>query len=577
MLTLMFVALASAPVSAGDFQFVVIGDTRPRFESESFRPFESLISKINALKPALVINLGDLIYGYGPASKEKQWAKYGAVIKTVQVPYYQVPGNHDTHSKAARKIYGRRFGKFYRSFDYGDCHFVLLDNTEDERWGYLGPAQLDWLRNDLKQTQARAVFVFLHFPVWEPERITPAYYEFWAQTLHPLFKASRVQAVFAGHYHTYGPTREFDGIRYFITGGGGAELRPEYKKSGGEYHFMKIKVSGDTFDVRVVTEHGELTDPDADVMGGLQFAARNVSRIGIKRGAEDLRTGVTFTVSVANPYPNALSGQAAWVSDASAFSVQPQIVSLQIPVGASRQYTFTLKALKDTATLPSLPQMEFNVVSGGRRHRFHREVRFIQEMSTPYRVAAPIMDGKLSDWEGVPALKLGGSSPLDAELRSSYDGQSLYLALTVPKFEADEAKESGFSDEVQIGMARRLSDTDFGRDLLRLGFNSDTPEPRDRTPGRKAETVVSGAKSVCRTEGLRTTYEIALPLRLLKSLKAGEDSRLVLDLSFPAPEGEAETKEPPEPSVNTFSYRIRYGNDSLVPVYFVELNLERKR
>ena len=160
----LLLALASVPVSAGDFQFVVIGDTRPRFESESFRPFEGLITKINALKPALVVNLGDLIYGYGPASKEKQWDKYEAVIKTVQVPYYQVPGNHDTHSKDARRIYGRRFGKFYQSFDYGDCHFVLLDNTEDERWGYLGPAQLEWLRNDLKQTQARAVFVFLHFP-----------------------------------------------------------------------------------------------------------------------------------------------------------------------------------------------------------------------------------------------------------------------------------------------------------------------------------------------------------------------------------------------------------------------------
>ena len=573
----MLVAMASVPVSAGDFQFVVIGDTRPRFESESFRPFEGLIGKMNSLKPALVVNLGDLIYGYGPASKEKQWDKYEAVIKTVEVPYYQVPGNHDTHSKEARRIYGRRFGTFYQAFDYGDCHFVLLDNTEDERWGYLGPAQLDWLRNDLKQTQARAVFVFLHFPVWEPERITPAYYEFWAQNLHPLFKASRVRVVFAGHYHTYGPTREFDGIRYFITGGGGAELRPEYKRSGGEYHFMRVKVSGDAFDVRVVTEHGELTDPEADVMGGLQFAARNVSRIGIKPGAQDLRAGVTFTVSVENPFPNVLSGQAVWLSDASAFSVQPQSVSLQIPVGATHQYTFTLKALKDTTTLPSLPRMEFNVVSGGNRHRFHREVRFIQEMRTPYRPTAPVLDGRLSDWEGVPALKLGEGSQPEAELRSSYDPQNLYLALSVPTFEDDEAKESGFSDEVQIGMARRLSDTDFGGDLLRLGFNSDTQEARDRTPGRKREAAIPGAKSVCRTGDLRTTYEIALPLRLLRSLKAGEGSRLVLDLSFPVPEHETETKELSEPGVNTFSYRIRYGSDSLVPVYFVELNLERKQ
>jgi hypothetical protein len=577
LVTLMLVALASVPVSARDLELVVIGDTRPRFESESFRPFEGLIAKINSLKPALVVNLGDLIYGYGPASKEKQWDKYEAVIKTVQVPYYQVPGNHDTHSKEARRIYGRRFGKFYQSFDYGDCHFVLLDNTEDELWGYLGAAQLTWLKRDLKQTQARAVFVFLHFPVWEPERITPAYYEFWAQTLHPLFKESRVRAVFGGHYHTYGPTREFDGIRYFITGGGGAELRPEYKKSGGEYHFMKIKVSGETFDVRVVTEHGDLTDPEADVMGGLQFAARNVSRIGIKRDAQDLRAGMTFTVSVKNPYLNILSGQAAWLLDASAFSVQPQSVSLEIPVGATRQYSFTLKALQDTATLQSLPRLEFNVVSGGSRHRFHREVRFLREMSTPYRVTAPVLDGKLSDWEGVPVLKLGGSPQPEAELRSSYDEQNLYLALTVPEFEVDEAKESGFSDEVQFGMARRLSDNDFGGDLLRLGFNSDTPEARDRTPGRKPEAGVPGAKSACRTEDRRTTYEIAMPLRLLKSLKAGEGSRLVLDLAFATPEGGSEAKVPTEPNLNSFSYRIRYGSDSLVPVYFVELNLERKR
>jgi phosphodiesterase/alkaline phosphatase D-like protein len=70
-----FVTLTSVGVCAADFQFVVIGDTRPRFESESFRPFEGLITKINPLKPAVVINLGDLIYGYGPASKEKQWDK----------------------------------------------------------------------------------------------------------------------------------------------------------------------------------------------------------------------------------------------------------------------------------------------------------------------------------------------------------------------------------------------------------------------------------------------------------------------------------------------------------------------
>ncbi len=574
---LLVVTLMSAPARAGDFEFAVIGDTRPRFESESFRPFESLITKINELEPALVINLGDLIYGYGTTSKEKQWDKYQAVIQAIQVPCHQLPGNHDTHSKEARKIYGERFGKFYQSFDYGECHFVLLDNTEQERWGYLGPAQLAWLRNDLKTNCAPSVFVFLHFPVWDPERVTPEYYEFWANTLHPLFRESRVRAVFAGHYHAYGPTREFDGIRYFITGGGGAELRPEYKKSGGEYHFMMVHVTGDKFDVRVVTGHGELTDPEADVMGGLQFADRNVSRIGIPRAARELTTGVPLTVSVDNPYPEALTGQAEWVVDASAFSVRPQRVLLQIPAGKTGQYHFKLKALQDTVALQSLPRLEFNVASGGTRHQFRREVRFLQELNTPWREAAPVLDGRLADWSGVPALKLDEGPAPGAELRSGYDAQNLYLALTVPAFETAEAKELGFSDEVQIGMARRLSDTDFGSDRLRLGFNSGTPEAVDRTPGPKTGAVLRGAKSVCRTDGHQTTYEMAIPLRLLKNLKAGAGSRLMLDLSFPVPDDGVGAKEPTDPGVNTLSYRIRYGSDSLVPVHFVELNLKRQR
>jgi hypothetical protein len=573
---LMLAALAVIPAGAGEFEFVVIGDTRPRIESQDFRPFEGLIAKINAQKPTLVINLGDLIYGYGPRSKEKQWDKYQQVIKEVVPPYYQLPGNHDTHSQEARRIYGRRFGRFYQSFDYEDCHFVLLDNTEQERWGYLGTAQLEWLKADLKQTQARSVFVFLHFPVWEPERITPAYYEFWAQNLHPLFKQSRVRAVFAGHYHAYGPTREFDGIRYFITGGGGAELRPEYKKSGGEHHFVKVKVSGDTFDTRVVTERGEMSDPEADLMGGLQFAARNVSRIGIKRRSQDLREGVSFSVSIDNPYPETLIGKAGWVLDASTFSVEPRELSLRIPPGRTQQHSFKLKALDDNAMLLSLPRLEFSIAAGGHRHRFHREVRFLEEVSTPYRRGAPMSGGQPVDWEGVPSLKLDQSPKPGAELRACFDTANLYLAVAVPIVKAEEEEELGFRDDLQVGLARRLSDTDFGPDFLRLGFSCKTPGAWNRTAGRKAEAAVPGIQSTCRTESGRTTYAIAIPLRLLKHLKIGAESRLILDLSFPVPDAGADATEPPDPRANTFAYRVRYGNDSLIPVHFIELNLERK-
>ena len=59
-------------------------------------------------------------------------------------------------------------------------------------------------------------------------------------------------------------------------------------------------------------------------------------------------------------------------------------------------------------------------------------------------------------------------------------------------------------------------------------------------------------------------------------MKAGAESGLILDLSFPVPDGGVDTPEPPDPGANTFAYRVRYGNDSLIPVHFVALTLERK-
>ena len=384
--------------------------------------------------------------------------------------------------------------------------------------------------------------------------------------------------MFGGHFHAYGPTREFDGISYFITGGGGAELRPEYKKSGGVHHFVLVKVSGDTFDIRVVTEHGELTDPEADVMGGLQFAARNVSRIGIKPRSQDLRAGVNFSVFIANPYQEPLLGRAEWILDASAFSVEPREVSLEIPAGGSRQQSFKLKALQNTATLLSLPRLEFNLAAGGHRHRFHREVRFLDEITAPYRSGSPVLDGQLADWAGVPFLQLGQDPKLGAELRASFDAENLYLAVTVPvaKTVDEEEDELGFRDDLQVGLARRLSDADFGPDFLRLGFSCDSPEVWNRTAGRKVEGPVPGVRSACSAAGGRTTYEISIPLRLLKHLKTGGESHLILDLSFPMPAVAASPTEPAEPGANTLAYRVRYGNDSLVPVSFVELTLGRK-
>ena len=83
-----------------------------------------------------------------------------------------------------------------------------------------------------------------------------------------------------------------------------------------------------------------------------------------------------------------------------------------------------------------------------------------------------------------------------------------------------------------------------------------------------------GVRSGCAKQGGRASYELAIPLRLLQHVRPGPETGLVLNLSFPAPDGVAQ--EPPEPPANTLAYRVRYGGDALVPTYFVALSLEKK-
>jgi hypothetical protein len=572
LLTALLLAGGHRAAAAEDFRFVVIGDTRPTFESEDFGVFAGLIPKINARQPALVINLGDLIYGYGVRTKGGQWEKYERTIKAFQAPYYQLPGNHDVFSKKARDIYGRRFGKFYESFDQGGCHFVLLDNCEDQHWGFLGPKELAWLKNDLATNAAATVFIFAHFPVWEPERVAPKYFEFWQNTLHPLFRASRVKAVFGGHSHCYGPSREFDGIRYFITGGGGAELRPDYRKAGGDYHFLEVTVRNGDFDLRAITRRGELTDAEADIMGGYQFADKHSSRLGLEVGAQNLRAGVTNQITLRNPYLEPMRGRAYWSLDSSAFTIEPAAAEVHLPPHGSTNFTFTLKALREGVSLAALPWLDFDVRAGWHHHRFHRSVVLLQPLAAAWRGSAPKLDGRLEEWAGAPSLRLGDAG---SRLQVIQSRDTLCLAVIVPAASGDEREELGFPDALQLGLAQHDRNLGFGGDFLRLGFAGTATSgaaAKDRAPVHSGGELPRVTYS-CRAQDGHLAFEILLPAALARLPKSGADAHLVLSLAYPAGGEGAEPATTAQPPPNSFAYQVRYGSDAQVPVRFVDLSL----
>ncbi|NJN46452.1 MAG: hypothetical protein HC808_08235 [Candidatus Competibacteraceae bacterium] len=94
------------------------------------------------------------------------YPRHNAMMGKLGFPIWNVPGNHDINFRSPNDRYStetfkRYFGPPNFSFDYGDVHFIGLDNVEYKgdgqgRFdntiyrGYISPDQLQWLSNDLQ-------------------------------------------------------------------------------------------------------------------------------------------------------------------------------------------------------------------------------------------------------------------------------------------------------------------------------------------------------------------------------------------------------------------------------------------
>ena len=70
-------------------------------------------------------------------------------------------------------------------------------------------------------------------------------------TLHNLFVQNRITAVFAGHEHLFNEHVK-NGVRYIITGGGGASLSPSIYGTGDFHHYVVVSVKGGKVEMKVV-------------------------------------------------------------------------------------------------------------------------------------------------------------------------------------------------------------------------------------------------------------------------------------------------------------------------------------
>jgi 3',5'-cyclic AMP phosphodiesterase CpdA len=256
----------TAPSGASPFQFVVYGDTRTRHDVHR-QVIEAILRQAS---PDLILHTGDLVAN---GADNSLWPIFFDVERELlrKTAFFPALGNHERNDRNFYDFFDRPATPYY-SFDWGNCHFVVLDSdvanvsksefTRQEFW----KAQARWLYEDLENSQdADFRFVSAHHPpitaVARRQGDNPE-----MTALLPIFEKYKVSAGFFGHDHNYQHYLK-NGIHYFTTGGGGAPLYDVDKPPGGitqlvsrTENFVVVSVSGKTARVEAFKPDGEMLD-----------------------------------------------------------------------------------------------------------------------------------------------------------------------------------------------------------------------------------------------------------------------------------------------------------------------------
>ncbi len=231
------------------FRFTVIGDAEPgrfaiwRMLFNEPGVFARLLKDSARRAADFTVQLGDMV-SRGTVENFLDFFRDLARIAP-EKPYLTVIGNHDRrnpHGVSDSRLYRSVFGPTDYFFDHGGIRFITLDSSA----GRVDPKQLDWLDRAL-DTKLRTV-VFTHMA---PSAIEPwgknggdrpwGGFKDGGQEFAALVARRGVERVYVGHIHGL-RAKEYMGVRYVITGGGGSPLYPGGVRNN-FHHYLSVEVT----------------------------------------------------------------------------------------------------------------------------------------------------------------------------------------------------------------------------------------------------------------------------------------------------------------------------------------------
>jgi hypothetical protein len=212
-----------------EFSFLYMGDVQEGYES-----WGKMLERALAEKPELkfILSGGDLV---DEGNSMEEWLRFFAAGSSVfrRLPLMPTVGNHDD-SQLFRQFFAlpgngpEGHGETIYSFDYGNCHFTVLNSN----WmGRPDSGDYDrisrWLREDLRQSRQLWKIVVFHHPPYPvaPDWRAEVLQEHWV----PILEENGVDLVFVGHQHLYMRTKplkdgriqpEGEGIVYLMGNAG---------------------------------------------------------------------------------------------------------------------------------------------------------------------------------------------------------------------------------------------------------------------------------------------------------------------------------------------------------------------
>ncbi len=501
---------ATPPISPDSFDFVVCGDSRSGEPVVLPKEFYTMISEWNVLKPALVVDVGDLILGGPVPELDAMWTEFEKAVAGCEVPFFPVAGNHDVNpDPAVIKIYEDRIGPLVYSFSYGNSLFVILNSEEARESDGLPAGQVEQLMGLLRKSSAKNVFLFYHTPFfqenWERD---------WSKTAAAI-KGFPVRAVFAGHEHIYRDCGVRDGVHYVVTGGAGAE-RSVPEEEGGFLHYLLVRVRGDKVTWSVIRPGAVFPE---DVVTQVRVETARELQDRLRCETVDLPWGEKFDRTVAisfeNPFQESVKSTFAWTVPVG-WRVEPPQADYTAAGGATASLPFhvwadTVETTRFPAPIVSTKVQPPNVKGPV---ELRKPLAWVPTMVAP-RAAEPVkIDGDLTEWsKAVPTpltytvgYDISDKDDLSANVRCMWDEAHLYVALEV----TDNEFHQPFSGDIVWS----ADSVEFWIEKTIGSFSLTAQGPQvfiDETPTRHLEKVIDTIPLAVKRDGVHVTYEAAFP------------------------------------------------------------------